>query len=77
MFVQKSHKRVLSLSLAARRPMRSRIDDLPAEQLRAALMVNLEELPAEEAYAIQDFIQRIGGRENALLAAEMLEELEG
>lgn len=57
--------------------MACRIDDLPAEQLRAALMVDLEELPAEEAYAIQDFIERIGGRENALLAAEMLEELEG
>ncbi len=52
------------------------IDDLPAEQIRAALTVDLGELPEEEAYAIQDFIDRIGGMDNALSAVEMLEELE-
>jgi len=56
--------------------MQWRIDSLPADQIRAALSVDLDELPEEEAFAIQDFIQRIGGRENAFLAVEMLEEIE-
>jgi hypothetical protein len=56
--------------------MQWRIDSLPADQIRAALSVDLDELPEEEAFAIQDFIQRIGGRENARLAVEMLEQIE-
>ena len=56
--------------------MQWRIDSLPADQIRAALSVDLDELPEEEAFAIEDFIQRIGGRENAFLAVEMLEQLE-
>jgi hypothetical protein len=36
----------------------------------------LAELPEREALAVTDFIERIGGRENAILAVEMLEEVE-
>lgn len=56
--------------------MALRIDDLPAEQLQAALAVDRDELPAEEALAIEEFVARIGGRENAILAVELLGELE-
>ena len=52
------------------------IDDFPVNQLKLALSVNLEGLPEREALAITDFIERIGGRENAMLAVEMLEEVE-
>ncbi len=53
-----------------------RIDDLPADELRAALSVDLDERPLEEAMVIQDFIQRIGGRENARAAVDMLDEID-
>jgi hypothetical protein len=56
--------------------MTPQLDYLPASGLRVALTVNTDELPEEEALAIQDFIERIGGRENAMLAVEALEELE-
>jgi len=56
--------------------MALRIDDLPAEQLQAALAVDRDELPEEEAQAIEEFLARIGGWENAILAVEMLGELE-
>jgi hypothetical protein len=56
--------------------MQLRIDDLPAEQIRAALSIDPTELPFEEALAIEDFLDRIGGIENALLAVRMLESLE-
>ena len=54
-----------------------RIDDLPAKQIKAALALDVDKLPDDEAWAIQDFIQRIGGKENAELAVKMLEEIEG
>jgi hypothetical protein len=52
------------------------LDHLPASALRVALTVNLDEVPEEEALTIKDFIERIGGRKNAMLAVEALEELE-
>ena len=52
------------------------LDNLPAEQIRAALSFDPEELSEEEAFAIRDFLQRIGGLENALLAVKMLQEIE-
>jgi hypothetical protein len=54
-----------------------RLDDLPAEKIRAALALDVDKLPDGEASIIQDFIQRIGGRENAELALAILEETEG
>ena len=56
--------------------MALRIDDLPAEQIQAALTVDPDELPDAEALAIREFVERIGGRANAILAVEMLGELE-
>ena len=53
------------------------IDNLSAEQIRAVLALYVNDLPDNEALIIHDFIQRIGGRENAELALEMLEQLEG
>jgi hypothetical protein len=58
------------------RDMWLRIDSLSTDELRAALSVDLNELPEEEAFAIRDFVDRIGGIENAYLAIELLEELE-
>ena len=57
--------------------MRFRIDDMPAKQIKAALALDVDRLPDDEASAIRDFIQRIGGKENAELAVKMLEEIEG
>jgi hypothetical protein len=56
--------------------MAFQIDNLPADQLRMALSVAPAELPEEEALAVEDFIRRIGGRENAVAAVELLEEIE-
>ena len=56
--------------------MAFQIDTLPADQLRLALSVAPAELPEEEALAITNFIRRIGGRENATAAVELLEEIE-
>jgi hypothetical protein len=52
-----------------------RIDDMPAEQIEALLASDSDELPEHEALALEDFIHRIGGRENAELAVEMLQSL--
>ena len=56
--------------------MALQIDNLPAAQLRLALSVAPAELFEEEALAVKDFIRRIGGRENAVVAVELLEEIE-
>jgi hypothetical protein len=56
--------------------MAFQIDNLPADQLRMALSVNLYELPEEEALAVRDFIRRIGGRQNAMAAVDLMEEIE-
>jgi hypothetical protein len=56
--------------------MALRIDSLPADELRLAISVAPEELPEEESLAVKDFIRRIGGRENAMAAVKLLEEIE-
>lgn len=53
-----------------------RLDNLPAEEILAALITDPRDLLDEERFAVNDFIERIGGRENALLAAQMLYGLE-
>ena len=55
--------------------MTPQIDHLPAGELKFALSANVDELPEKEALAVKDFIERIGGRENAMMAVEMLEEV--
>jgi hypothetical protein len=52
------------------------LDQLPANELRSVLSVDVDELPVGAAIVVSDFIQRIGGRENAMLAVELLEEIE-
>jgi hypothetical protein len=52
------------------------LDQLPANELRSVLSVDVDELPVGAAIVVTDFIQRIGGRENAMLAVELLEEIE-
>jgi len=54
----------------------SYIEDWPAEQLKAAV-VDSDELTAEQLREVRRFINRIGGVKNALLAIEMLIDLEG
>lgn len=51
------------------------IDRLPLEELQAVLTVDPEDLDEDLAHAVQDFVDRIGGRENARLAIEMLQEM--
>ncbi len=52
------------------------IDRLPLEQLQAVLAIEPDDLDAETAFAVRDFVDRIGGRENALLAVQVLREIE-
>ena len=54
----------------------TQIADWPAELLKAAL-IDAGELTAELESALREFVQCIGGQENALLAMDMLVELEG
>ena len=49
-----------------------RIEDLTPEEIQLAL----EEAGRERRQAVQDFVDRIGGLENARLAIRMLERLE-
>jgi hypothetical protein len=52
------------------------IDDLPVAELKALLAMDPAELPEPGPAAILDFVDRIGGIENARLAIEMLEAIE-
>ncbi len=56
--------------------MGRRIDDLPAAEIKALVEAAPEQLPGSVAAAVGDFVERIGGIENARLAVEMLEHLE-
>ncbi len=49
-----------------------RIQDLSAAEIRAAL----DEVDADKRIAVEIFLERIGGLENARLAIEMLSQLE-
>jgi hypothetical protein len=51
------------------------VEHWPAELLKAAVLDDTE-LARDEALALRQFIDRIGGLENAMLAANMLVELE-
>jgi hypothetical protein len=57
--------------------MAFRIDDLSAELIRAVLALYVSDQSDDEALIIHDFIQRIDGKEDAELALEMLERVEG
>jgi hypothetical protein len=53
-----------------------RIDDLPARELQAILSLEPQHMPDDAAIAVRDFIERIGGMENARLAADLLDHVE-
>jgi len=52
------------------------IDRLPARQIRTLVETHPARLPRAVAAAVREFLDRIGGLENARLAVEMLESLE-
>ena len=49
-----------------------RIEDLSAAEIRFAL----EEVDVEKREAVEEFLYRIGGMENARLAIQMLDRIE-
>ena len=57
-------------------PYEIRVQDLSATEIAEILAADGNDLTADEATALQKFIEDIGGFENALTAVEMLEELE-
>ncbi|MEQ8786961.1 MAG: hypothetical protein RIC55_11705 [Pirellulaceae bacterium] len=52
------------------------IDRWSAAQLKAALLDDVTDLTDEQIAAVQDFIERIGGIDNAQAAVDLLDELE-
>ena len=52
------------------------IQDLAADEIRELLLEEGSEVDEEQAAAIKQFIEDIGGLENALAAVAMLDELE-
>ena len=53
-----------------------RIQDLPADKIAALLSADGTRLSAAQVAALREFIEDIGGIENARTAVEMLSELE-
>lgn len=54
----------------------TRIQDLTAEEIEAAIASTDVDLGVDDLLAVQDFIEQIGGIANARLAIEMLSKLE-
>lgn len=52
------------------------VDQWSAAELKAALLEDNADLSQEQIAAVQQFIDRIGGFENAQAAIELLQELE-
>jgi hypothetical protein len=52
-----------------------RIQDLPAEEIAALLSKKQTEISTRQAAALQEFIEDIGGVQNALAAVELLRQL--
>jgi hypothetical protein len=53
-----------------------RIQDLPADEIAELLALEGSDLSEQQAADLRDFIERIGGIENAYDAIEMLSQLE-
>jgi hypothetical protein len=53
-----------------------RIEDLSVDELKAVLVAAVDDLTEEQIQAIENFIDRVGGLDNATLAIEMLSHLE-
>ena len=52
-----------------------RIQDLPAEEIAALLARSDTDVTSQQAAAIRDFVEDIGGLENARAAVQMLSQL--
>jgi hypothetical protein len=57
-------------------PRTIQIQDLPAEEIAALLAKSGSTLTREQIVALQEFIDGIGGVENAWTAVDMLSQLE-
>ena len=57
-------------------PSPLRIQNLPAAEMAALLARDCSELTKQQVSALREFIEDIGGIENAYAAIEMLSELE-
>jgi hypothetical protein len=53
-----------------------RVEDLAADEIRELLASEGKDLTEQEAIALRDFVHRIGGIENAVLAIDLLDELD-
>jgi hypothetical protein len=52
-----------------------RIQDLPAEEIAALLAQDGNDVSPQQAIALQEFIEDIGGMDNACAAIEMLGQI--
>ena len=52
------------------------VDNMDLQQLDAALRASIEGVTPQQLLAVHEFIQRIGGADNARAALQMLSELE-
>jgi hypothetical protein len=57
-------------------PETVRIQDLAADEIRDLLLEEGSELDEQQAAALKEFIEEIGGMDNALAALAMLSQLE-
>jgi hypothetical protein len=55
---------------------RESVDRWSAAQLKAALLDDVSDLTDEQIAAVHEFIERIGGIDNAQSAVDLLDELE-
>jgi hypothetical protein len=65
--------------MSARRAWMSqlyRVEDLSSDEIRELLASEGKNLTEFEVVALRDFIHRIGGIENAILAIDFLDDLE-
>jgi hypothetical protein len=53
-----------------------RVQDLAADEIAELLAAEGSDLTDEQAAALQEFIEKVGGLENAISAVEMLSEIE-
>jgi hypothetical protein len=56
-------------------PAKIRLQDLSAKEIAALLARNDKDVTPQQAIALQDFIEDIGGMDNANAAVEMLSQL--
>ncbi len=52
------------------------IEDLPADRLKAVLSAPVEAVSHRQLLAVEQFVRRVGGIENAYLAAALLTAME-